>query len=69
MLTQILIKYAISAGIIVAVSEISKRTTLIGALLASLPLTSVLAFIWLYADTRDATQIAGLSWAIFWLLR
>ena len=68
MLTRLIIKYAVSAGIIVAVSEISKRTTLLGALLASLPLTSLLAFIWLYSDTNDNARVAALSNSIFWLV-
>ena len=42
---QVVIKVIVSALIIVAVSEVSKRTTTIGALLASLPLTSLLAMI------------------------
>jgi hypothetical protein len=41
------IKVAISALLIVAVTEISKRSTLLGAALASLPITSLLAFVWL----------------------
>src|SRR5215217_2729645 len=68
MLTRIIIKYAVSAAIIAAVSEISKRTTLLVALLASLPLTSLLAFIWLYSDTHDNGRVAALSNNIFWLV-
>ncbi len=62
------LKIAISALIIVAISEISRRSSLLGGLLASLPLTSLLAFIWLYVDTRDVQQVAALSNSIFWLV-
>jgi hypothetical protein len=48
---QVVIKVIVSALIVVAVSEVSKRTTTIGALLASLPLTSLLAMIW-YTSRR-----------------
>ena len=67
-MTQYLIKVALTAGLIVAVSEVSKRNTLFGGLLASLPLVSLLAMIWLYFDTRDATKVAALSTNIFWLV-
>ena len=65
---QYAIKTFISALLIVAVSELSKRSSLLGALLASLPLVSVLAMLWLYSDTGDVTRIATLSTQIFWLV-
>jgi predicted permease len=39
-----------------------------GSLLASVPIVSVLAMIWLYADTRDVAQVAALSRSVFWLV-
>ena len=62
------IKIAVTTLLVVAISELSKRSTLMGALLASVPLVSVLAMIWLYADTRDAAQVATLSRSVFWLV-
>ncbi len=50
----------------VAISEAAKRSTLLGGILASLPLTSLLAFIWLYGETGDTGKIANLSVSIFW---
>ncbi len=41
---------------------------MIGALLASIPLVSVLAMIWLYQDTKDINKISDLSISIFWLV-
>ena len=58
----------ISAVILVAVAEIAKRSTVVGALVASLPLTSLLAFVWLYRDTHDVAKISSLSLDIFWLV-
>jgi hypothetical protein len=63
-----LTKLFVSAALIVLISELSKRSTFIGALLASIPLVSVLAMIWLYADTKDAAQVASLSRSVFWLV-
>lgn len=62
------IKILLSAFVIVAVSEIAKRSSMLGALLASLPLTSVLAFVWLYLDTGDVHKVSALSSDIFWLV-
>jgi hypothetical protein len=62
------IKILLSSMIIVAVSEITKRSSLLGAMLASLPLTSLLAFLWLYLDTGDLQKVASLSSDIFWLV-
>ncbi|MBI1375166.1 MAG: hypothetical protein GC159_20800 [Phycisphaera sp.] len=63
-----LLKLVISAALIVVVSEVSKRYATIGGLLASLPLISYLAFIWLYIDTHDKAKVAALSWSILWLV-
>jgi hypothetical protein len=65
---QYALKALISALVIVAISELAKRSSLAGAILASVPLTSVLAFIWLYTDTHNTEQVAVLSSSIFWLV-
>ena len=62
------VKVLVSAVLIVAVAELSKRSTLWGGLLASLPLISVLAMIWLYIDTRDTARIAAFAGNVFWLV-
>jgi hypothetical protein len=58
----------ITTFLIVLISEISKRSSFLGALLASIPLMSVLAMLWLYVDTKDVTKISMLSSSIFWLV-
>jgi hypothetical protein len=62
------LKTLVSALIIVAITEIAKRSTVIGALIASLPLTSLLAFMWLYAETHDTARVSSLSLEVFWLV-
>ena len=57
------VKTIITALIIVIVSEVSKKSTLLGAIIISVPLTSLLAFIWLYFDTRDYQKVIDLSYA------
>lgn len=63
-----LFKTLLTALIVAAVSELSRRFSLIAALLASLPLTTLLAFIWIYVDSGDTSKIAGMSYDIFWLV-
>ena len=65
---QAILKILISAVLIYGISELSKRSTLLGAILASLPLTSLLAMIWLYHDTNDVKRVASLSTGVFWLV-
>lgn len=67
-MTTLLLKVLITAILVVAISEIGKRSSFAGALLASLPLTSLLALMWLYRDTGDALQAAQLARGIFWLV-
>jgi hypothetical protein len=64
----LIIKVLISAAIITAISEVSKRSSLFGSILASVPLVSVMAIIWLYAETKDTAKISALSYDIFWLV-
>jgi hypothetical protein len=66
--SQYLTKIVVTALLVVVISEVSKRSTFVGALLASLPIVSVLAMIWLYNDTRDAMQVAALSKSVYWLV-
>jgi hypothetical protein len=63
-----IIKVLLSSVTIVAISEISKRSTLAGSILASIPIVSLLAFIWMYIDTKNIAKIADLSQGIFWLV-
>ena len=63
-----LTKIAITTALIVIISEVAKRSSLIGAVLASIPLVSVLAMLWLYIDTKDIEKISALSSNIFWLV-
>ena len=56
-----LIKILLSALIIAAVSEIGKKYTWSAAIIVSLPLTSILAFVWLYLDTRNVQKVIDLS--------
>jgi hypothetical protein len=61
-------KFATTALIVVLVSELAKRSTLVGAILASIPTVSVLAMIWMYVETRDTGRLASFSVDVVWLV-
>ena len=63
-----LLKVCISSGIIVLVSEIAKKDSLFGGLIASIPLVSVLSMIWLYIDTNDIDKVKALANGILWMV-
>ncbi|QXQ06486.1 DUF3147 family protein [Sphingosinicellaceae bacterium] len=62
------LKALISGIVIAAVSEIAKRNPGFGALVASLPLVSVLGMIWLWRDKPDAANMADHAQATFWFV-
>lgn len=65
---SLILKAVITAVIVVAISEAGRRSSLIGGLLAALPVTSILAFIWLYRDTGDPQKVGQLALDIFWMV-
>lgn len=62
----LVVKALLSGVIIALVSEIAKRSPGFAALVASLPLVSVLGMIWLWRDTSDPARMAAHSGATFW---
>lgn len=62
----LLFKYAITAGLVVLISEVAKRSDKIGALIASLPLVTVLTLIWLHVERQPMTKIANHAAYTFW---
>ncbi len=65
---QYIIKIVVSALIIAGVSELGKKFTPVAAILASLPLISILAIIWLYNETKNVQKVIDLSTSIFWVV-
>jgi hypothetical protein len=64
----LVIKAAVSGVIVALVSEIARRYPGWGGLVASLPLTSLLAMLWLWRDTGDPERVAALSMGAFWFV-
>ncbi|WP_421862216.1 DUF3147 family protein [Parvibaculum sp.] len=61
-----IVKAALSGVLVMVVSETAKRSPAFGALVASLPLISVLGIVWLWRDTGDVERIAAHAEATFW---
>lgn len=62
------IKAALSGIIVALVSEVARRSPGWGALIASLPLISLLGMIWLWRDTHDVDRMAAHAEATFWFV-
>lgn len=65
-MTWIIFKYAITAGLIVLISEVAKRSDKLGALIAALPMVTILAMIWMYVEKQPDMKIANHAWYTFW---
>ena len=67
-MNYVILKLIISSGIITLVSEISKKSSLFGGLIASIPMISILSMIWLYIDSKNIEKVKDLSTSIFWMV-
>ena len=67
-MTYLIIKALLSGAIITAVSEIAKRNNAAASIIHSLPLMSLLAFIWMYSETKDAALIGRHAYGTFWFV-
>lgn len=61
----VLVKYAVTAALVVAVSEVAKRGDRAGAVLAALPLVTVLTMVWLHVERQPAAKIANHAYYTF----
>ena len=61
-----LIKAAVSGLLVALISTIARRYPGWGGLIASLPLVSVMAMLWLYGETRETEKVAALAMSTFW---
>jgi len=62
------LKAALSGILIAVISEVAKRYPGFGALIASLPLVSVMGMIWLWHDRPDSANMAAHAEATFWFV-
>ncbi len=62
---QYIIKILVTTLLVILISESAKRNQTAGAILASLPATSIIALTWFYYETGSKEQTAGLATEIF----
>ncbi|URW74727.1 DUF3147 family protein [Sphingomonas donggukensis] len=65
-MTQFVVRAALSGVIIALIALVARRNAAAGALVASLPLLSILGMIWLWRDTHDPVRMASHVEATFW---
>ena len=64
--TFLVAKYLLTAAVVVLVSEVAKRSDRLGALIAALPLVTVLTLIWLQVEHQPQQKIANHAYYTFW---
>lgn len=62
----IMTKYALTAGMVVLISEVAKRSDKVGALIAALPTVTILALIWMYIEGQGQEKLANHAYYTFW---
>lgn len=62
----LLVKTAVSGLIIALASTLAKKYPLWGAVLVSIPITSLLTALWLHIETGDNQKIAAFLGNVFW---
>ena len=65
-MTLLVTKYAVTAFVIVLVSELAKRMDRLGALISSLPFVTVMVMIWLHIEKQPTEKISNHAWYTFW---
>ena len=65
----IFLKYLITSGLVVLISEVARKSDKVGALIAALPIVTVLAMCWMFFDLKGQEQtdkMANHAWYTFW---
>jgi len=62
----LIVKYLLTSAVVVAASELAKRSDRLGGLVAALPLVTLLALVWLHLEHQGEQKIANHAWYTFW---
>lgn len=60
-MTALALRAILTAALVVMISVIARKSPNLGGLIASIPLVSTLAMVWLWHDTQDTAKIAAFS--------
>ncbi|TGL51541.1 DUF3147 family protein [Leptospira kemamanensis] len=67
-MVYLIFKYAITAALVVIISEVAKRNDRLGSLIASLPLVTILTLIWLHIESASTEKISNHAYYTFWFV-
>jgi hypothetical protein len=62
----IIVKYLLTAGVVVLASELAKRSDKLGGLVGALPMVTLLALVWLHVEKQPEAKIANHAWYTLW---
>ncbi len=62
----IITKYLLTAGMVVFISEVAKRSDKLGGFIAALPVMTLLTLTWLYIENQPEEKIANHAYYTFW---
>jgi uncharacterized membrane protein (GlpM family) len=62
----LIMKYLVTAALVVFISEVAKRSDRLGALIAALPVVTILVLFWMYVENQPQAKLANHAWYTFW---
>ncbi len=62
----IITKYLLTAGMVVFISEVAKRSDKLGSFIAALPMMTLLTLIWLFIENQSEEKIGNHAYYTFW---
>lgn len=65
---EFIIRTLLSALIITLIAYVSRRSTLFAGIIASLPLTTILALVWMYHSGQNVAALISFSHVVFWMV-
>ena len=65
-MTWIITKYLLTAGMVVFISEVAKRSDKLGGFIAALPLMTLLTLIWVFIENQSEEKIGNHAYYTFW---
>lgn len=67
-MVYLLLKYLVTAALVVIISEIARRNDRMGSLIASLPLVTILTLFWLKFENVGEEKISNHAYYTFWFV-
>jgi uncharacterized membrane protein (GlpM family) len=62
----IITKYLLTAGMVVFVSEVAKKSDRLGGFFGALPIMTLLTLTWLYVENQSEEKMANYAYYSFW---